>query len=217
MRPIFEPFRTGMKISVVLSVLFLVFASQLRSQDTLLLMNGQELICNVLHDTSTVIVMEVTKRNGKIKVREVHKSDVFSITKKDSSEVVLYTQNEMFGDIFTEQEMRFYLAGEGDARNNFKAKHVFIIGLLACGAIAYVGEDGYITAVAPPVIYMLTQMIGKIKIRKETMRDERYVYNDFYAYGYEPPARSRKLIRAMEGGFLGSALGVSLWFLLGKK
>lgn len=206
-----------MKLTVFLFLAALLISAHTHSQDTLLLMNGQEMVCKILSDTNTVIVMEVTKKNGKVKVREVHKSDVFSVTKKDSSEVVLYTQNEMFGDIYTEQEMRFYLVGEGDARNNFKAKHIFIIGLLACGAIAYWGEDGYITAVAPPVIYILTQMIGKIKIRKETMRDERYVYNDFYAYGYEPPARSRKMIRAMEGGFLGSALGVSLWFLLGKK
>ncbi|MFM9984299.1 MAG: hypothetical protein ACKVOK_03655 [Flavobacteriales bacterium] len=206
-----------MKLSAVLIVFSLLINSHVHSQDTLLLMNGQEMLCKILHDTSTVIVMEVTKKNGKVKVREVHKSDVFSVTKKDSSEVVLYTQNEMFGDIFTEQEMRFYLAGEGDARKNFKAKHIFIIGLLACGAIAYWGQDGYITSVAPPVIYILTQMIGKVKIRKETMSDERYAYNDFYAYGYEPPARSKKMIRAMEGGFLGSALGVTLWFLLGKN
>ncbi len=206
-----------MKLSAFLILFSLLVSTQGRSQDTLLLMNGQEMLCKILHDTSTVIVMEVTKKNGKVKVREVHKSDVFSVTKKDSAEVVLYTQNDMFGDIFTEQEMRFYLAGEGDARKNFRAKHIFLIGVLACGGIAYLGEGGYITTMAPPVIYILTQMIGKVKIRKETMSDERYVYNDFYSYGYEPPARSRKMIRAMEGGFLGSALGASLWFLLGNK
>ncbi len=195
----------------------LLFLSKPFSQDTLLLMNGQELLCKIKSDTSTVIVMEVTKKNGKVRLREIHKSDVFSMTKQDSTEHILYTQNEMFGDIFTEEEMRFYLAGEGDARANFKAKHIFIIGLLACGAIAYWGGDGYVTAMAPPLIYTVAQLVGKIKIRESNISDPRYKYNDFYAYGFEPPARSRKLIRATEGGFLGSALGVTLWFLIGKK
>lgn len=202
-----------------LLLLFLILGSirSASAQDTLLLMNGQRLICNITSDSGTVIEMQVPGRKGKLKAREIHKSDVFSVIRKDSAEKVLYAQDEMFGDIFTEQEMRFYLVGEGDARNNYKAGHIFLIGVAACGTIAFLGGDGYITSVIPPVLYTVAQLIGKVKIRKETMRDERYQYNDFYAMGYEPPARSRKLIRASEGGFLGAALGVGLWYLLVGK
>jgi hypothetical protein len=205
-----------MKHLFLVTTLLMLIAGKSFTQDTLLLMNGQELLCKIQNDSGTVIVMEVTKKNGKVKVREIHKSDIFSVIKKDSAEVVLYSQNEMFGDIFTEEEMRFYLAGEKDARNNFKARHIFIIGIALCGGIAYYGGDGFITATAPPILFMLAQLVGKVKIKEETMSDKRYKHNDIYLYGYEPPARSKKMIRAAQGGFLGSALGVSLWFLFHK-
>ncbi len=159
----------------------------------------------------------MTKKNGKVKVKEIHKSDIFSVTKEGQQETVLYFQNEMFGDVFTEEEMRFYLAGESDSRANYKARHVFIIGILACGGVAYWGGDGYFTAVVPPLLFTGTQLIGKIKIREKTISDPAYKYNDIYSMGYEPTARSKRLIRATQGGFLGSALGVAIWFLLGKK
>ncbi|MFN0031419.1 MAG: hypothetical protein ACKVOR_04600 [Flavobacteriales bacterium] len=187
------------------------------AQDTLLLMNGQQLLCSIKSDTSLVILMEVTKKNGKVKVREIHKSDIFSVTKAGEKETVLYTQNEMFGDIFTEEEMRIYLAGEGDARSNYDTKHIFIIGVAVCFAISFSNGDGYITSLAPPLIYTLIQLIGKLQIPAETIRDEKYRYNDFYAYGYEPPARSRKLFSALKGGFMGSALGVIVWYLFNAK
>jgi hypothetical protein len=85
-----------------------------------------------------------------------------------------------------------------------------------CGAIAYWGGDGYITAVAPPIGYTVLQLIPKLKIREKTMSDVNYKYNDVYADGYEPPARSRKVLGAMGGSFAGSALGVAMWFIFHK-
>jgi hypothetical protein len=158
-------------------VILLTLSATVHAQDTLLLMNGQELLCKIKSDSGTVILMELTKKNGKVKSREIHKSEIFSVIKKDSAEVVLYTQNEMFGDVFTPEEMRFYMAGERDARNNFKANHIFIIGLVACGSIAYYGGDGYLTAFAPPITFTLAQLLGKVKIKEKTMSDVRYKYN----------------------------------------
>jgi hypothetical protein len=63
----------------------------------------------------------------------------------------------------------------------------------------------------------MMQLVPKIKIREKTMSHPEYKYNDIYADGYEPPARSRKLFRAMEGSFAGSATGIALWLLFIKK
>jgi hypothetical protein len=202
---------------ILISTFILCSTIQSYSQDKVLLMNGQDLECKIVADTGTVLVVDITRKKGKVKRHEVHKSEIFSITKAGQPEQVFYAKDEMLGDIFEVAEMRVYLAGEKDARENYSALPTFIAGFVLCGAVAYWGEDGYFTALIPPVAYTVFQLIPKIKIREKTMSDKGYKYNDFYLYGYEPPARSRKLIRGMQGGFGGSAAGVVLWMLLHKK
>ncbi len=190
---------------------------KLSAQDTLLLMNGRTLNCNILADSGTVFVFELPKKNGKIKVHEIHKSEVFSITKKGTTEQILYTPNPMVGDIYQVEEMRFYMAGENDARNNFTAWPTFFVGFGICATISYLGEEGYLFSILPPVAYALIQLIPKIKIREETISDMSYQYNDFYADGYEPPARTRKVIRALQGAYAGAAAGLAAYLLIGKN
>lgn len=187
------------------------------AQDTVLLMNGRQMECAILADTGTVLLMQITKPSGKVITREVHKNDVFSVTKRGEAEQILYLQDEMMGNIYSSDEMRYYLAGENDARQNFDAWPTFAVGFALCTGVSLWGGDGYITAVGPPILYTLVQLAPKIKIREKTMSHPEYKYNDIYADGYEPPARTRKLSRAMQGAFLGSATGVACWLLFLQK
>ncbi len=205
-----------MRVGIFFLLFFSMFVTAI-AQDTLLLMNGRKLGCHIVDDSGTVFVFELTKKNGKVKIREIHKNDVFSVTKSGEAEYVLYTYNDFLGDVYTEDEMRFYLAGEKDAGENFTAWPTFIAGFVICGTIAFIGKDGVITAMAPPLIYTVAQLIPKIKIRASTMSSDSYKYNDIYADGYEPPARSRKLFRAMEGAFGGAATGILAWLVFVKK
>jgi hypothetical protein len=196
---------------------FIHLCESILAQDTLQLMNGHRLPCDIVSDSGTVFVFELTKKNGKVKTRELHKNDVFSVIRNGQPEFILYEQNEFIGDIYSVDEMRYLLAGQGDARNNFKAWPTFIGGFVLCGAIAFIGQDGYIMAVTPPIAYMVAQLIPKIKIRESYMSNPEYKNNDIYADGFEPPARSRKMLRALGGGFAGSATGVITWFLFFNK
>lgn len=205
-------------LRIVLLVCTVLFASASAiAQDTLLLMNGRDLPCKIVEDSGTVFLALLRKPNGKVIFREIHKNDVFSVTRMGEQEKILYMQDEMLGNIYTADEMRFYLAGENDARQNFNAWPTFFVGYALCAGAALAGGDGYITTLAPPIIYTLVQLIPKVKIREKTMSHPDYKYNDLYADGYEPPARTRKISRALEGGFLGSATGVLCWFLFLKK
>ena len=186
-------------------------------QDTLLLMNGRNLPCKIVEDSGTVFLTLIKKSSGRIILREIHKNDVFSATRRGESERILYMQDEMLGNIYSVDEMRYYLAGENDARQNFKAWPTFAVGFALCAGFSVWGGDGYITAVGPPILFTLLQLAPKIKIREKTMSHPEYKYNDIYADGYEPPARTRKLSRAMEGAFLGSATGVAYWLLFLNK
>lgn len=184
------------------------------AQDKILLMNGLEVDCKITADTGYVVAFDVTKKSGKIKHKVANRGEIFSYTFAGKDEVIVYELDTIFGNNdYNVAQMRAYLAGEHDARVNFKARHIMLIGFVACGTIAYIGQDGYFTAVGPPVVYTLTQLIGKVKIRESTMSDVNYKYNDLYADGYEPPARTKKIIRAFLSGFAGSAVGVSLFFI----
>jgi hypothetical protein len=206
-----------MIIRVVLAFVSCVMALGVNAQDSLLLMNGREMECTILADTGTVLLLQMTKRSGKIVQREIHKNDVFSVTMRGETEEILYLQDEMLGNIYSADEMRYYLAGENDARQNFDPWPTFAVGFALCAGVSLWGGDGYMTAVGPPIMYTLIQLIPKIKIREKSMSHPEYKYNDIYADGFEPPARTRKLSRAMEGAFLGSATGVAYWFLFLNK
>jgi hypothetical protein len=203
-------------ISLVVLCVMILISERTRAQDQILLMNGHQFACKILSDTTIEIEYQI-ERGKKTITRATHKSDIFSYRKGSGPEIVLYQYDEILGDRYQVEEMRTYLAGEADARKNYTAWPTFIAGALICGSIAYVGQDGYLTAFVPPIIYTTIQFAPKIKIRKETISNPVHQYNEVYADGYEPPARSRKVIRAMQGAFGGSALGVGLWFLIGRK
>lgn len=188
-----------------------------QAQDKILLMNGQSLDCKILSDSTIDLVFQITKKSGKVKVLERHKNDVFSYTYAGQPETILYRQDEMLGDLYTSDEMRIFLAGQRDARTNYHPRATAIVGFLLCGGVAYWGQDGFLTAIGPATVYTLLQFAPKIRIKEKTMSDPRFKYNDIYADGYEPPARSRKVAQAAGAGYSGAVLGVTLWFLLGKK
>ncbi len=196
------------------AIIAFLFLTPLFAQDKILLMNGQERNCRLVSDSGFVITYEYTKRNGKVKTLTANRGEVFSYTKAGSPEVIIYEMDTLFANnIYDASQMRAFLAGQNDARSNFKARHIAAIGFVSCTVIGFIGQDGYFTAVGPPVIYTLLQFIGKVKIREHTMTNINYKYNDIYADGYEPPARTKKLITSLWSGFLGSAVGVTLYFV----
>lgn len=194
----------------------LLFASSIHAQqlDTLLLMSGQEVLIEVSSDTGTVILGRVAKRNGKLREVSIHKLDIYSHSKSNGQKVIYYAEDWAQEYYLSPEEMQVYLAGAGDAKKGYKAKHVFLIGFLLSGGLAFAGGDGWMTVFLPTLGYMGVQLIGKIQIDHASMRDPKYMYNDFYAAGYESPARSKKVVRAAQGGYAGAALGFIISLLI---
>ena len=102
------------------------------AQDSVLLMNGRAMECTILSDSGTVLLLQLTKPNGKVIVREIHKNDVFSVSYGAGGEEVFYLKDEMLGNIYSVDEMRYYLAGENDARQNFDPWPTFAVGFALC-------------------------------------------------------------------------------------
>jgi hypothetical protein len=188
-----------------------VFASAQVQQGRVLLMNGTMVENTLWEEKDGLIYIYDQKKNilGKEKTRafELTKSEVYSVS-NGSKEQILYYQDTMLGDYYTPEEMRMYLAGAGDARKNYNARHISAIGFALCGAVGYLVGDGLLVLIVPPITYAAIQYVGKIKIKEKYMSDLNFKYNDLYAEGFEPPARSRKMIRGALSGLAGSVTGV---------
>jgi hypothetical protein len=205
-----------MIVRIFVCCLLAGFISPLSAQqlDTLLLMSGQEILMHVQNDTGTVIIGQVAKRSGKMREVSIHKLDIYSHSKSNGTKVIYYAEDWAQEYYLSPEEMNVYLIGAGDAKKGYDSKGVLLIGVLFSGTIAYLGGDGWATVFLPTLLYMGGQYIGKIKIDHKSMRDPKYMYNDYYAAGYEAPARSKKLLRAAEGGYAGAALGLILSLLI---
>ena len=185
-------------------------------QGKILLMNGSVIENSLWEEKNGMIYIYDQRKNlfGKEKTRavELNKSEIYSLS-NGRQEQIMYYQDTMLGDYYTPEEMRMYLAGAGDARKNYKARHISAIGFALCGAAGYLVGDGLLILIVPPITYAAIQYVGKIKIREKYRSDPNFKFNDLYAEGFEPPARSRKMIRGAISGVLGSATGVILYFI----
>ena len=150
---------------------------------------------------------------GKLSLKVLHRSDVFSIQFEGKEEQVLYALDEVLGDWMTLEEMRVYMAGEQDARNNYKAKWAFFSGIPVGAATAFMAQGGLILTIGGPVLYTLAQLAPNIRIRENTITDPSHVYNEIYALGYERVARSQLVVQALKGSVIGMAAGIAGYFL----
>ena len=201
-----------LRIGILFS--FILFSTLLHSQDVVLLMNGREWKGQITSLEGTVITLSTTSKKGKVKEHQIDKTDIFSYTKAGQTAVVLYAQDEMIGDIYTPDQMKVFIVGEQDARDNFHARPTAIVGFIICGAVAYYVEGGLMGSIALPIAYSIFQLAPKIHIREQFMSDTNYKYNDFYADGFEPVARTKKILTAMGSGFAGAAAGVVVYAII---
>ena len=204
------------RLHVVCCIMLTLCCERLFCQDTLLLMNGRELVCKHLSDSGLVMHFDIPKKSGKPRVVKFHRNEVFSI-RSCGKERIIYDQDPMSENFYSVDEMRFYMAGERDARENFHAWVPFGISMAVCGAAGYLGQDGIVLNVFPPMVCALAQLIPKVRIRERYMSSSVYKHNDLYLEGFTPKAQSRKVARSLIGGYMGSALGVSTWLLFFKK
>jgi hypothetical protein len=183
-----------------------------REWDQLNLMNGRMIPCEVYIDTSLLVRIRYQGKYGKWKESEFHKNEIFSVIKNGKEEII-YERDTLLGYYDSKEELRIFLMGEQDARYRFKARHVFWGGVILCGTLGFMGQDGVLTALLPPIAYTLALIPGRIKVRKHHIRDEALRYNDIYGDGFGAVAKSKRITKAAIGGFAGSAAGVLLYFL----
>lgn len=199
-------FRTFLLIPI-----FICFISSINAQenkDTVLLMNGDAVICTVI-DTTNGLTSIKNPKNPKKNIT-LENDRIFSI-KYPSGEVVMYVYDTLIGNEFTVDEMRYFIYGEQDADHNFKAKGCLFIGA-AVGLLS--GVTGSFLCPIPPFAFAALSGIPKVKIKHSTVSNPEYLKHDPYLMGYERVARKKRKLKSLIGGGIGLAVGLGTFGVL---
>jgi hypothetical protein len=170
--------------------------------DTVLLLNGDIVICNVLDTTNGLTSIRNPKNPNRNIVLENDR--IFSITNQ-GGESVLYEYDSVIGNEFTVDEMRYFIKGEQDADKNFKANGCLAIGI-AVGALS--GITGSFFSPIPPFAFTALSGLPKVKIKPSTVSNPEYLKHDPYLMGYERVARKKRKLKSLIGGGIGLVAGV---------
>ena len=196
--------------------LFLInkgIAQKIEDLSKIQLMNGK-LMKVVLTDSSGAnIFFTIQKSNGKWVDNSLYKDQIFSVTSSDGKESILYRKNEIIGDDYSVEEMRYFIYGENDSNNGYNAKPTFLGGFALGVGGAYGMQGGIIYPFLIPLGYTLSMQIPYIKIKPETITDHQYTYHEHYKIGYEKAARTKKTINALFGSLIGVAIGTTVYEL----
>jgi|GEM_PF-1235809 len=183
----------------------------LPAKATIQRMSGHTIDCTLLGAEGIDLVYEITKKNGKRKKLRLHRSEVFSVVFSEG-EWILYEQDFVLGDDFSEDEMRVFIAGAKDAIAHYNAKPTTYVGVLFGAAGPIIAGGGVIVTIAPIIVYTLLQLVPIIKIKGVSNPD--HMNNETYALGYASVARSEKILGGLKGSAAGAIAGLAAYLIL---
>jgi hypothetical protein len=176
-------------------------ASAQDNKDTLVMLNGDVVVCTVLDTTNGMTSIKNPKNPRKNIL--IENDRIFSINNQNG-ESVLYTYDTLIGNEFTIDEMRYFMRGEQDADKNFKANGCLAIGA-AVGVLS--GFTGSFFCPIPPFAFTALSGLPKVKIKLSTVSNPDYLKHDTYLMGYERVARKKRKLKSLIGGGLGLIVG----------
>lgn len=188
--------------------LLVKFSVSQSPKDTIVLLNGNKFVAEVIDTTNGVTSIKDPKRGNKNFI--IENDRIFSIT-DSTGEHIMYVYDTLIGNEFTIQEMRYFILGERDAEKGFKARGA-LFGNMALGAAA--GVTGYFLCPLPPFAFTAFSGLPKVKIKHSTVSNIEYLKQEPYLMGYERVARKKRKIKSLIGGGIGLGVGLGTFFVL---
>ena len=176
------------------------------NNDTILLVNGDVIITSIT-DTTKGVVSYKSPKEGK-KDRFIENDRIFSIS-NNKGEKVYYKVDTIAGNDLSVDEMRYYVKGEQDAQNGFKAHGSFWCNV-AIGAVS--GVTGSFLSPIPPFGFTALTGLPTIKIDHVTVSNLEYLKHDTYIMGYEHTARGKRRTKSLVGGGIGLVGGLGIFW-----
>ena len=163
-------------------------------KDTILLLNGNVIIANVIDTTNGVTSIKNPKDSLKNII--VENDRIFSISNQNG-ESIMYVYDTVLGNEFTIDEMRYFICGEQDAEKGFKPRGAFW-GNMVLGAAA--GVTGSFFCPLPPFAFVALSGLPKVKIKHSSVSNIDYLKHDTYLMGYERVGRKMRKTSSLVGG-----------------
>lgn len=183
------------------------------SQDKVLFTNGKEKEVSVVGIDDYNIIYHLPNKGKQKKFR---KENIFSITRLDGKEEIIYnpdTLGFLVLDVvepeldYTVEEMRRYIYGRQDGMKVKSLAPALIsgsVGLVGAGLGAFFGPIA-------PSVYIIILGVKKQKPDDRLVDHPEYVFDEAYLDGYHKSARKKKIIAAAEGGLVGLAAGILVY------
>ncbi|MFM8432358.1 MAG: hypothetical protein ACKOA1_06140 [Bacteroidota bacterium] len=170
------------------------------SQDTLLLINGKELVADSARFQGYYV--DIFKQHPK-KTKHLNAYRVFSIRHSSGLEEVIYAKDPSDPLDFSPEEMRLFIKGEQDAEryyvNDVNKGVAFCLGSVSSLATFY---GLLIPPLYSSVVGSITPDMNRMKVSDESLRT-----NDIYCEGYQSTVRKKKIKNSLVAGLVGFAYG----------
>lgn len=195
-----------MRIASLLLVLPLIL--DIQAQDKINLMNGQVVDCKVLGQSTLEIRYQVRKKDRLI-LREEPTEGVFSVTDSLGHEKIWYFMDTLFGNDLSIPEMRWYMAGERDARKGYKPLLPMLGGFLV-GAGTVIALDLEVNSLIIPPAYAGLMAWPRVNVTRGSISDPGLEGNSSYAMGYSSAGRPKRVVKSLISSALGVAVGLAV-------
>ncbi len=176
--------------------------------DSILMINGDVFHGKVIRLTERDLVVKDSEKA--VQEFNIDKELVFSYSNA-TGEYIVYTYDTLSGNDFTIDEMRYFIRGEQDGKKGFKARPAFYTNMVI-GAAS--GITGSVFFPVPVFAFAVLAGIPKVKINRNTVRNQDDLTHPPYIMGYERMARRKRKIQSLVGGGIGLVAGIGTFFIL---
>ena len=200
-------------MTIIKNIIFfsvLLCAIHANAQQKMLLLNGNEIeIKSYLVVGEDVTYKKTNDKRDKLKT--IDKYDVFSVTKEDGTEDIVYKSDSL---TFTVEEARNNIRGEKAAKI-FYNKPAITVGAGIFGVAA-----SLLSFYSLPVPMLYGVVVGRFnppKMQIPANYDSPYSTTEAYRYGYNKKARNIKIQRSLKWGYIGLGAGLAGLIIYGAS
>jgi hypothetical protein len=201
-----------MKIIKILLIVNLVLNTlNVAAQNTLWLTNGKKITIGDFKIDNKDFLSYKTSKN---KIKSIESFDVFSIIQNNGQEIILYQPDSIIEGSFSLIEMRAFVQGQTDAKDNFKSP------LITAGGIVLISASA--VAINPVVVILVAgsycTVIGVTKTsNKKIIIPSDYQNNEHYILGYKKECKQKRIKNAILGSGIGLAIGFTAFAILANN
>ena len=200
-----------MKQKTLLSALLICFTLNLFGQNKILMTNGK-VIDAVNYNVGDIFVTYTKTGDKKTGSRAVDRFDVFSITKENGEEEIVYAPVDSLD--FTVPEAREFIKGEQAAKLVYKPKGTNV-GSMVVGAGASILS---FYALPVPMLYsVITGRFNPQNIKVPEGYDPVLKDSEPYRLGYQKGARNIKIQKSLKFGYISLGVGLAALIIYGAN